>query len=141
MPTGVGILNLRGSFAYTSTAEETSSSFTNFASTLLAEKMELYSENGAEEILSLVEKTEYDLSSNNTQISGEITIGGNPTMTVLNTAARLRSQYPDVHFQFYSSDAIDVLEHLEHGSIDFSIFLEPIDISEYDYIPLPESSR
>ena len=95
----------------------------------------------AEEILSLVEKTEYDLSSNNTQVSGEITIGGNPTMTVLNTAARLRSQYPDVHFQFYSSDAIDVLERLEHGSIDFAIFLEPIDISEYDYIPLPESSR
>ena len=95
----------------------------------------------AEEILSLVEKTEYDLSSNNTQISGEITIGGNPTMTVLNTAARLRSQYPDVHFQFYSSDAIDVLERLEHGSIDFAVFLEPIDISEFDYIPLPESSR
>lgn len=95
----------------------------------------------AEEILSLVEKTEYDLSSNNPQISGKITIGGNPTMTVLNTAAHLRSQYPDVHFQFYSSDAIDVLERLEHGSIDFSIFLEPIDISEYNYISLPESSR
>ena len=62
-------------------------------------------------------------------------------MTVLNTAAHLRSQYPDVHFQFYSSDAIDVLERLEHGSIDFSIFLEPIDISEYNYISLPESSR
>ena len=95
----------------------------------------------AEEILSLVEKTEYDLSSNNTQVSGEITIGGNPTMTVLNTAACLRSQYPDVHFQFYSSDAIDVLERLEHGSLDFAIFLEPIDITEYDYISLPESSR
>ena len=92
-------------------------------------------------ILSLVEKTEYDLSSNNPQISGEITIGGNPTMTILNTAARLRSQYPDVQFQFYSSDAVDVSERLEHGSIDFAIFLEPIDISEYDYIPLPESSR
>ena len=95
----------------------------------------------AEEILSLVEKTEADLSSNTPQISGEITIGGNPTMTILNTASRLRSQYPDVHFQFYSSDAIDVLERLEHGSIDFAIFLEPIDISEYDYISLPESSR
>ena len=95
----------------------------------------------AEEILSLVEKTADDLSSDNPQISGEITIGGNPTMTVLNTAARLRSKYPDVHFQFYSSDAIDVLERLEHGSIDFSTFLEPIDISEYDYISLPESSR
>ena len=62
-------------------------------------------------------------------------------LTVLNTAARLRSKYPDVHFQFYSSDAIDVLERLEHGSIDFAIFLEPIDISEYNYISLPESSR
>lgn len=91
----------------------------------------------AEEILSLVEKTEYDLSSNNSQIGGEIIIGGNPTITVLNTAARLRSKYPDVHFQFYSSDAIDVLERLEHGSIDFAVFLEPIDISEYNYISLP----
>ena len=95
----------------------------------------------AEEILSLVEKTEYDLSSNNPQISGEVTIGGNPTMTILNTASRLRSQYPDVHFQFYSSDAIDVSARLDHGSIDFAIFLEPIDISEYNYISLPESSR
>ena len=95
----------------------------------------------AEEILSLVKKTEFDLSSDTTQISGEITIGGNPTITILNAAARIRSQYPDVHFQFYSSDAIDVSERLEHGSIDFAIFLEPIDISEYNYISLPESSR
>lgn len=95
----------------------------------------------AEEILSLVEKTESDLSANIPQISGEITIGGNPTMTVLNAAARLRSQYPDVYFQFYSSDAIDVFERLEHGSLDFAVFLEPIDVTEYDYISLPESSR
>ncbi len=95
----------------------------------------------AEEILSLVEKTEADLSSNNPQISGEITIGGNPTMTVLNAASNLRIHYPDVRFQFYSSDATDVLERLEHGSLDFAIFLEPIDITEYDYISLPESSQ
>lgn len=95
----------------------------------------------AEEILSLMEKTEYDLSSNNPHISGEITIGGNPTMTVLNTATRLRSKFPEVHFQFYSSDAIDVSERLEHGSLDFAIFLEPVDISEYNYVSLPETSR
>ena len=95
----------------------------------------------AEEILSLVEKTESDLSANISQISGEIAIGGNPTMTILNAASNLRTRYPDVHFQFYSSDAIDVLERLEHGSLDFAIFLEPIDITEYDYVSLPESSR
>ncbi len=95
----------------------------------------------AEEILSLVEKTAFDLSSENPQISGEIAIGGNPTMTVLKAASRLRSQYPDVSFQFYSSDAIDVSERLEHGSLDFAVFLEPVDISEYAYISLPETSR
>lgn len=95
----------------------------------------------AEEILALVEKTEADLSSSTPQIGGEITIGGNPTITVLKTAARIRSRYPDVHFQFYSSDAIDVLERLEHGSLDFAVFLEPVDVSEYDYVSLPEASR
>lgn len=95
----------------------------------------------AEEILALVEKTEADLSSSTPQIGGEITIGGNPTTSVLKTAARIRSRYPDVHFQFYSSDAIDVLERLEHGSLDFAVFLEPVDVSEYDYVSLPEASR
>ena len=95
----------------------------------------------AEEILSLVEKTECDLRANHPQISGEIAIGGNPTMTVLQAASRLRSQYPAVRFQFYSGDAIDVLERLEHGSLDLAVFLQPIDISQYEYLSLPESSR
>ena len=43
--------------------------------------------------------------------------------------------------QFYSSDAIDVLERLEHGSLDFSVFLEPIDTMQYEDISLPDSSR
>ena len=94
----------------------------------------------AEEIISLIEKTENDLNSNNSQIRGEITIGGNPTNTVLKAAAKLRQQYKDVHFQFYSSDATDVQERLEHGSIDFAILLQPIDITEYNVLNLPETS-
>ena len=34
-----------------------------------------------------------------------------------------------------------MLERLEHGSVDFAIFLEPIDVTEYDYISLPDSSH
>lgn len=94
----------------------------------------------AEEIISLIEKTENDLNSNNSQIHGEITTGGNPTNTVLKAAAKLRQQYKDVHFQFYSSDATDVQERLEHGSIDFAILLQPIDITEYNVLNLPETS-
>ncbi len=95
----------------------------------------------ADEIVRLLEKTERELSADTAQLSGEVSIGGNPTKAVLGAAAKLRKAYPDVHFQFYSSDAIDVLEKLEHGSLDFSIFLEPIDTMKYEYISLHESSR
>ena len=34
-----------------------------------------------------------------------------------------------------------MLERLEHGSLDFAIFIEPIDPMQYEYISLPDSSR
>lgn len=95
----------------------------------------------ADEIVKLLEKTERELSADNVQLSGEVMIGGNPTQNILTAAAKLRAAYPDVRFQFYSSDAIDVLEKLEHGSLDFAIFLEPIDTMKYEYISLNEASR
>ncbi len=95
----------------------------------------------AEQIISLCEKTENELSDNNAHLSGEISIGGNPTKKVLNTAAKLKFDNPDLRFQFYSSDAIDVGEQLESGNLDFAIFLEPIDSTKYDYVSLPDSSR
>lgn len=95
----------------------------------------------ADEIITLLEKTERELNADAAQISGEVAIGGNPTASVLKVAAALRAEQPGIHFQFYSSDAIDVLERLEHGSLDFSVFLEPIDTMQYEYISLPDSSR
>ena len=74
------------------------------------------------------------------KISGEVAIGGNPTVSVLKAASALRTEHPGVHFQFYSSDTIDVLERLEHGNLDFSVFLEPIDTMQYEYVSLPDTS-
>lgn len=95
----------------------------------------------AEEILSLVEKAERELSADAPRLTGEIAIGGNPTLSLLETAAALRGAHPGISFRFYSSDAIDVLERLEHGSLDFAVFLEPIDTVKYEYLSLPETSR
>lgn len=95
----------------------------------------------ADEIITLLEKTERELNADAARISGEVAIGGNPTASVLKAAAALRVEHPGIHFQFYSSDATDVLERLEHGSLDFSVFLEPIDATQYEYISLPDSSR
>ena len=95
----------------------------------------------ADEILSLVEKTDRELHSDTAQISGEVTIGGNPTTSLLKTASTLRLTHPGIHFSFYSSDATDVLERLEHGSLDFAVFLEPTDTAKCEYLSLPETSR
>lgn len=95
----------------------------------------------AEEITALLDKTKQELSTDTSQLSGKISIGGNPSASVLKQAARLRSQYPDISFEFYSSDAIDVLERLEHGLLDFAVFLEPIDTMKYEYISLTDASR
>lgn len=95
----------------------------------------------AEDIVSLVEKTEREISSDFTGISGEIAIGGNTPKTLLQVASSMQNKYPNISFQFYSGDATDVTEHLDHGNLDFAILLQPIDISKYEYITLPDTSN
>lgn len=95
----------------------------------------------AEEIVSLMEKTEHEISAGSANISGEISIGGAPTLKILQAAARFRKKYTDIRFHFYSSDANDVLERLDHGSLDFAVLLEPVDTQKYAFLSLQDSSR
>ena len=94
----------------------------------------------AEEIVALFEKTEAELRSDTT-IEGEIAIGGMPTKQILSAAAELRKTYPRVQFRFYASDAGDVTEKLDHGSLDFAVLLTPVDEVKYESFPLADSSR
>lgn len=95
----------------------------------------------AEEIVALLEKTEQEISASPVELGGEISIGGMPIQKVLETAAALRADYPDIRFHFYSSDATDVTELLDHGSLDFAVLLEPVDTGKYEYLSLADVSR
>ena len=95
----------------------------------------------AEEILALVEKTQRELNADDAQIAGEVAVGGNPTASVLRAAASIRAAHPGIRFQFYSSDATDVTERLDHGSLDFAVLLEPVDAAKYEYYSLNDCSR
>lgn len=94
----------------------------------------------ADEIVALLEKTEQEIGSERKELSGEVAIGGMFTPTVLETAAALRKKHPGIQYHFYSSDATDVTERLDHGSLDFAVLLEPVDTSKYEYISLPDTS-
>ena len=95
----------------------------------------------AEEIIELVEKTEQEISCDLEEVMGDIYIGGSISESVLAVAAELMNTYPGILFHFYSGDAVDVAERLNHGSLDFAVMLEPIDNIKYNFASLPERSE
>lgn len=94
----------------------------------------------AEEIISMVDKTEAEFNSMETIIGGDIYIGGGETdaiKLVAEVAKELRNDYPNIHYHLYSGNAADVTERLDKGLLDFGVLIQPADIFRYDYLNLP----
>ena len=98
----------------------------------------------AQELLSLSDKTMRELSHRDDTLSGEICIGCGETrnMTLLaKQMADFRRENPLVHFSIYSANADDIKERMESGSLDMGLLMEPVDISRYEFIPMPWKER
>lgn len=94
----------------------------------------------AEEIISMVDKTEAEFQSMEHMVSGDIYIGSGETKAiqiVAQIAKELRDTYPGIHYHLYSGNSEDVTERLDKGLLDFGILIQPADISKYDYLNLP----
>lgn len=92
----------------------------------------------AEEIISLLEKTEKEITADSETISGEISIGGGAgSDLIIQAASYLVNKYPGIIYQLFNSDAEEVMERLDNGTLDFGILIEPVDIFKYEYISLP----
>ena len=107
--------------------------------TLTAEGMILRKR--AEEIVDLAEKTEAEFHSINETIGGDIYIGSGETDSMKYIAEilkELQEEYPLIKFHIHSGNAEDVTEKLDKGLLDFGILIQPINLSKYDYMTLPE---
>ena len=94
----------------------------------------------AEEIVSMVDKTEAEFNSMENVVGGDIYIGSGETEAirlVARIARELRTSYPEIHYHLYSGNSEDVTERLDKGLLDFGILIQPADISKYDYINIP----
>ena len=94
----------------------------------------------AEEILSLVRRTEDEIALSSQVIAGDVYIGAGETdgVRLLTQAARqVQAEHPHVHFHISSGDGKDVLEDLDKGLIDFGLLLQTVDISKYEFIRMP----
>lgn len=100
----------------------------------------MFLRNRAEEIVNLVEKTESDLMLSDTSISGDIYIGSGETegmRLIAKVIQKCQKEYPDIKFHLFSGNAQDVADRIEKGLLDFGIFVEPADVSKYDFFKLP----
>ena len=94
----------------------------------------------AEEIIELYNQAETELTKPINDIGGDIYIGGGESyvMGVIAKAAHLvQNDYPNVKFHLFSGDSGTISERLDKGLIDFGIFIEPFDLSKYEYLRLP----
>ena len=94
----------------------------------------------AQEIIDMVEKTQAEFNSMNDDISGDIYIGAGETIAITGIAKiikELQEEHKNIKFHLYSGNAEDITERLDKGLLDFGILIQPIDISKYEYITLP----
>lgn len=94
----------------------------------------------AEEIVSMVDKTEAEFHSMENAVGGDIYIGGGETdaiKLIARIAKELRESYPEIRYHLYSGNSQDVTERLDKGLLDFGILIQPANITKYDYINIP----
>lgn len=94
----------------------------------------------AEEILSLVQKTQDEISGSDETIVGDVYIGTGETDIVrmfARAAKKLQADHPDIHYHISSGNAQYVLEYLDKGLIDFGLLLSNEDPLKYESLPIP----
>jgi DNA-binding transcriptional LysR family regulator len=95
----------------------------------------------AEEIVTLVQKTERDFWDQQEFNYGTVSIGCTETLaaSVLpHLLKQFSNQYPQIRFELFCGDSDEVKERLDRGITDIGIVREPINSEKYDYVPISE---
>lgn len=98
----------------------------------------------AEDILSLVDKTEAEFKSLEEINSGDIYVGA-PESEAMGLFAdivyNLQKKYPKIRCNIYSGNRPDVCEKLDKGLLDFAIVMNYVDTNKYNYLPMSTEDR
>lgn len=98
----------------------------------------------AEEILSLISKTEKEIIQDSEELEGTISLGGGELRAVdfLTTKmAEFQKLHPKVVFDFQTTTSDIIKEQMDKGLMDIGLLLEPIEIDRYNYFRLSVKER
>ena len=93
----------------------------------------------AQEMRQLSDKIKSELSSDQTELSGEISIGSGELQGMNELGdiiVAFHKKYPLVTFNIQSGNAEDITLGIEQGLLDMAIFIEPVDTGKYDFVRL-----
>lgn len=96
----------------------------------------------AEEIVNLVDKTELEMMTSNSLLSGEIYIGSgecHALKIITKSMKKMQENYPLVKFDIHSGNAPDIIDRIDSGLIDFGLITYHPKVSEYNHIMMPIS--
>lgn len=98
----------------------------------------------AEEILSLVDKTAQELVEQEDLIEGQIVIGGGEIgamQTLVEWIRSFQARYPRVSYEIQTATAEQTKEQMERGLVDIGVLLEPVDVTQFEFIRLKDRER
>lgn len=100
----------------------------------------LFFKQRAEEMITLKEKTEMELMSNESNIFGDVYIGGGETIgmnLIAKVIKHVQDEHPNIKFHLFSGNADYVMEKIEKGLMDFGILVHSKGTDKYVNIVLP----
>lgn len=95
----------------------------------------------AEEIISLMEKSKYELNQEN-QVSGKISIGSGEFLTFSHLAkiiAKVETDYPNIEFDIHSGTANSIKEGIEKGTLDTGLIFKSAYFEKYNSFKMPDN--
>jgi len=97
----------------------------------------------AQEIISLVDKTTYNLQKEDV-ISGTLDIGAGESTALqcaMDTVQEIIHKYPAVHINLQSGASPNIQANLDSGILEFGIIMGHHQLSNYHTLQLPENNR
>ncbi len=95
----------------------------------------------AEDILSMVDKTEEEFHNIDELTGGDVYIGCAESCQISYLARKigdLKKQYHGLRYHITSGNTEQVAERIDRGLLDFAVICEPPNLSKYNYTELPK---
>ncbi|BDR58909.1 LysR family transcriptional regulator [Xylocopilactobacillus apicola] len=95
----------------------------------------------AKEVLAMVDKTKYELHSQNI-VSGDVYLGCGETQAMhlmAKVTKMMRERYPETYIHLFSGSGDQLRYKLQAGLLDFALLIDPTDTKNYDFLSLNAS--